>query len=417
MPTPVLTVVREVVPLLALVTLIATGLRHPRPRVEGVVALGAAGVTLAVGVPDPAGLTAVVERLWPVLAFLAGVLVVADVCSRAGLFAHAAALVARAGAGRPVALLGGSFLLAAAVTVTLSLDATVLLLAPVAVGAATALEESPWPPAYACLRMANSASILVPTANLTNLLALPYLQVSFLGFAAAMLPAWLAVLAVEYVGLRWLLARELRSAGPTEPRPPEGRVPLLPAVVVGLMLVGFAAGHEIGLDPWVAAVASAAVLVGWALLGRRDTVAGVVRAAQPAFLLYVLSLAVVVAALSEGVLGEGVSRLLPHEPTFLGLLGVAAVATLLANLVNNISAALLVLPLLAPLGTPMVLAGLLGLNIGSGLTWIGSLANLLWRRGLTRHDLVPERRTFHTVAWGLTPIALLAAVACLAATS
>ena len=42
------------------------------------------------------------------------------------------------------------------------------------------------------------------------------------------------------------------------------------------------------------------------------------------------------------------------------------------------------MPLLAPLGTPAVLAALLGLNIGSGLTWTGSLANLLWRRTLVR---------------------------------
>ena len=417
MPTPALTVLRDVVPLLALGLLIVTGLRHARPTVEAAVSVGAIAATVALGVPDASGLRDVIDRLSPVLAFLAGILVVADVCSRAGLFDHAAALVAGAGMGRPDLLLGGAFVLAAAVTVTLSLDATVILLAPVAVGAATALDESPWPPAYACLRMANSASILLPTANLTNLIALPFLQISFLGFAAAMLPAWLAVLAIEYVGLRWLLADDLRSEGPTEPAPPEGRVPLLPGLVVGLMLVGFAAGHEVGLDPWVSAVAAAAVLVTWALLGRRDTALGVIRAAQPAFLLYVLALAVVVAALSQGFLGDWAAQLLPSGRSFWALLTVAALATLLANLLNNISAALLLLPLLAPLGTPLVLAGLLGLNIGSGLTWIGSLANLLWRRQLAERGLTPGRRTFHAVAWGLTPVALVAAVACLALTS
>lgn len=417
MPTHALTVLRDVVPLLALAILILTGVRHPGPRAEAAVSVGAVAAILALGVPDRAGLTDVVDRLAPVLAFLAGILVVADVCSRAGLFDHAAAAVARAGIGRPDLLLGGAFVLAAIVTVTLSLDATVILLAPVAVGAATALDESPWPSAYACLRMANSASILLPTANLTNLLALPFLQISFLGFAAAMLPAWLAVLAIEYVGLRWLLAGELSSDGPTEPAPPDGRVPILPTVVVGLMLIGFAAGHEVGLDPWVSAVAAAAVLVAWALLGRRDSIPGVVRAAQPSFLLYVLALAVVVAALSQGFLGEWVGLALPSGGSFWSLLAAAVLATVLANLLNNISAALLLLPLLAPLGTPMVLAGLLGLNIGSGLTWIGSLANLLWRRQLAERGLVPRRRTFHAVAWVLTPVTLVAAVACLALTS
>jgi arsenical pump membrane protein len=413
-PPPILSVARDAVPLGALAVLILIGLRHPQPRTEALVAVAAVGATLALGVPDLGEAWTVTRQLAPVLAFLAGILVVAEVCARAGLFDHAAGLVARAGAGRPQVLLAGAFLLAAAVTVTLSLDATVVLLAPVAVGAAAALDESPWPPAYACLRMSNSASILLPTANLTNLLAMPYLHISFLGFAAAMLPAWLAVLLVEYVGLRALLAGDLR-----DPRPPERvmRTPLpaaFPAVVVGLMLVGFAAGPDVGVEPFAVADASAVVLVAWALAGGRMPVHRAARAVQPAFLLYVLALGLVVAALTEGFLGDWVVAALPGHATLPALLGVALLATVLANLLTNISAALLMLPLLAPLGTPMVLAALIGLNVGSGLTWTGSLANLLWRRGLARHGLVPRQRTFHAIAWAITPVAVLSAVACLA---
>ena len=57
-----------------------------------------------------------------------------------------------------------------------------------------------------------------------------------------------------------------------------------------------------------------------------------------------------------------------------------------------------------------MLAALLGLNIGSGLTWTGSLANLLWRRTLRRHDATPGNAAFHRVSLALTPISLLAAV-------
>ena len=56
---------------------------------------------------------------------------------------------------------------------------------------------------YACARLANSASLLLPVSNLTNLLALPVpADLSFLGFAVLMAPVWLAVIAVEYVGHR-----------------------------------------------------------------------------------------------------------------------------------------------------------------------------------------------------------------------
>jgi len=89
------------------------------------------------------------------------------------------------------------------------------------------------------------------------------------------------------------------------------------------------------------------------------------------------------------------------------------IATLLANLVTNLSATLLLLPILAPLGTTAILAALLGLNIGSGLTWTGSLANLLWRRALTAYDAAPGSAAFHRVSLTLTPPALLAAAAAL----
>src|SRR4029079_8001939 len=106
-------------------------------------------------------------------------------------------LVGRASHGRPDRLFLGVFLLAALVTTVLSLDATVVLLTPIVVGAAATLGTSDRPGAFACLRMANSASLLLPVSNLTNLLALPYLGLDFVGFAAPMGPGALALLAAE----------------------------------------------------------------------------------------------------------------------------------------------------------------------------------------------------------------------------
>ena len=96
---------------------------------------------------------------------------------------------------------------------------------------------------------------------------------------------------------------------------------------------------------------------------------------------------------------------------------IAVIATVLANLLTNLSATLLLVPLVAPLGTTAVLAALLGLNIGSGLTWTGSLANLLWRRTLTTYDAAPRSAAFHRVSLSLTPPALLAAAVTLWLTS
>ena len=71
-----------------------------------------------------------------------------------------------------------------------------------------------------------------------------------------------------------------------------------------------------------------------------------------------------------------------------GLLAVAGIAAVLANVVNNLPATLVLLAVLGPGASPgPVLAMLLGVNIGPNLTYVGSLATLLWRQVLG-----PERR-------------------------
>ncbi|WP_209020446.1 SLC13 family permease [Nocardioides sp. 1609] len=393
----------------ALLALLVVAYRHPRRRVEALVSLAAIATVLACGLITLDEARDTVVDLLPVVLFLVAILVTAHVCDRAGLFAASGRLLRHGG---PTRLLTVAFLVAAAVTAVLSLDATVVLLTPVVVAAARADGVLPRPGAYACLRMANSASLLLPVSNLTNLLALPSLDLTFAGFAARMAPVLVVVLAVEYVGLRLLFRRDL-AAPATGGDAPDVPFPAVPALVVVAMLVGFAATSPYGVDPaWVAG-AAAAVLVAWGA-GRGLLAAGdVARSAHTEFALLVLALGVVVAAIAEGFLGEAVAGVVPDTTSFVGLLVVALLATALANVLTNLSATLLLVPLVAPLGDVAVLAALVGLNVGSGLTLSGSLANLLWRRTLHASGEHASLAEFHRVALLLTPVSLLAAVSTL----
>lgn len=187
---PLADLAREAVPLCGLVMLLVTAIRHPSGRTEAAVGVVAATATLSTGLLSWTELGGVARQLGPVLLFLMSILVVGEVCARAGVFALGTRVVARLSQGRPAALMSGVFVLAALVTAVLSLDATVVLLMPVVVGAALAVRGSPWPSAHACLRMANSASLLLPVSNLTNLLALHHLDLTFAGFAARMAPTF-----------------------------------------------------------------------------------------------------------------------------------------------------------------------------------------------------------------------------------
>jgi len=441
-PVPLPAPAQDAVGVVALVALLVTAHRHPRPRTEAVVSVLAAAVVLLAGPLDAGRAWDAIRPLLPVVGFLVAILVVAEVCARAGVFAAAARVVARLSlrahadgdevTPRPQLLLLGVLVVAVLVTTLLSLDATVVLLTPVVLTAAGGLGLSPRPAAYACLRMANSGSLLLPVANLTNLLAMPHLPFGFGGFAARMAVPLAVTLLVEYAGLRLLFRAELRvpaaelrvpaaeraesaaTTAPALPSAPRMRSVLVPVVTVALMLTAFAVLSPVGVEPcWPAAVA-AVVLLAWGRRRRLLAVRDAVHAAHPSFVLFVLALGLVVAALAGGFLGDVAQALLPGGTGFADLLLIALVATVAAALLTNLSATLLLVPLLASHGATAVLAALLGLGIGAGLTWTGSLANLLWRRTLVRQGVRPAQLSFHRVSLTLTPVSLVVATAALA---
>lgn len=393
----------DLVAVAALLLLLAVAFCHPRGRVEAALGVLAAAAVLATGALTRPQVEQELRMLLPVVGFLAAILVVGAVCAAEGVFTSIGGLVARHAQRRPVRLLVLTFLVASLTTAALGLDATVVLLTPVMLAAAASTAVSPTPAVHASVRLANSASVLLPVSNLTNLLALPALHLRFLQFAGLMAPTWLAVVAVEYGAQRWFFRRRLADehvgpGAPSAPAVPDGPLPRFPLVVLAAMLAGFAAASPLGVGPvWVAA-AAALVLAGNAVRRGRTSAREVLHALHPGFAVYVLCLGVVVAALGSGVLGRVVENLAPDGTTLLDLLGVAAVATVLANTVNNLPATLLLVPAVAPAGATAVLAALVGLNAGSNLTYGGSLANLLWRRTLVRSGHPPSARTFHRLS-------------------
>src|SRR5581483_7270984 len=111
----------------------------------------------------------------------------------------------------PSRLLAAVVVLASVTTALLSLDTTVVLLTPVVVASVRHTEAPPRPALYATAHLANSASLLLPVSNLTNLLAYAVVSVSFTRFAALMALPWLLSIAVEWVGTRAVFASDFGS--------------------------------------------------------------------------------------------------------------------------------------------------------------------------------------------------------------
>jgi arsenical pump membrane protein len=380
---------------------------------EAVAAVPAAGLVVATGAISPHRAWAEAQRLGPVIGFLAAVLVLAQLCQDEGLFRACGAWLARGCAGRPRRLLARVFVIAAVVTAVLSLDATVVLLTPVVFATAARLGARPRPHVYGCTHLANSASLLLPVSNLTNLLAFAASGLAFTRFAALMALPWLAAIAAEYVVFRRFFRSDLNAASAAAPAAEPTEVPVLVVVVLAGTLAGFAATSLAGINPAWAAAAGAAVLGTRALARRRTTPAAIWHAAGVPFLAFVLALGIVVAAVTGNGLSGALGRVMPAGTSLPALLATAALAAAAANVINNLPAVLVLLPLAAPSGPGAVLALLLGVNIGPNLTYAGSLATLLWRRVLREHGTEPELGEFTRLGLLTVPAALLLATAAL----
>lgn len=445
----------EALALVLLAAVLAFAVRRPRGLPEAVAAVPAAALLLAVGALSLHDAGEEARRLGSTLGFLAAVLVLGALCEREGLFAAAGRLLARGAHGEPRRLLALVFAVAAAVTVALSLDATVVLLTPVVFASARAARVRARPHLYACAHLANAASLLLPISNLTNLLAFHATGIGFLRFAGLMALPWAAAIAVEWVVFRWFFAGELgegaspvppaapvapaagAAAGPAAPAatgaptpsaasavPAASAAPLAsaapvaagaPRLAVGVVvatLAGFAACSPLGIDPALVATAGALALALPALAAGRTSPGALVRAASPGFLLFVLALGLVVVTAQRHGLADQLGHVLPHGDGLLALLGVAGIAALLANAVNNLPAILILLPVLAAApdaGVGPVLAALIGVGIGPNLTYAGSLATLLWRRQLCGSESEPRLAEFVRLGAVTVPLGLVAA--------
>ena len=372
------------------------------------VALVAAGVVLATGAVDRSGAAEQTRLLLPVVAFLAAILVVAEVCAAEGVFAAVGSAVARAGRRRPRPDAGADLRRGRGDHSGAEPGRHRGAAHP---GGRLGRDRHDGQPAADGLRVRPAGELRVAAAAGLQpdqpARAAVAAGLSFAGFALLMAPVWLAVIAVEYVGHRLFFARDLARHAPSDgPRAPDVPLPVVPLVRGGadarrVRRALAARGRSRRGSRRAAAVA----LSGHALSRRLDAHPRG-RPRHPPVLRGVRAL--------PRRRGGGALRHVPRRPGAIAssrarpgscsLLVVALVATVLANLVNNLPATLLLVPLVAPLGVTAVLAALVGLGVGSGLTYTGSLANLLWRRTLLRRGGHPPPRATSTCSAALVTL-------------
>ncbi|WP_248964922.1 SLC13 family permease [Sphaerisporangium perillae] len=341
----------------------------------GVLAVGLACV--ATGLLPAAEAVANVRRIGPLLLFLAAVIVLAELTKEADVFDVLAGRLAIIGRGNYAALFVLCTAFASFVTIFLNLDTTAVLLTPVMLALAPRARIASLPLAMTTIWLANTASLLLPVSNLTNLLAMDRVGLSTHDFAARMWAPQVASIAVTMLFL-WIFywRRGERGEDRYQPPPPVPVGDRVLFTVAGsaclLFIAAILAGAQIGV---AAAVAAVLVIAAFAWRDRSKLTWGLF---PWQLLVFVTGLFLVVPTLSRYGLDDLMRALVGVAGDTAGDYRAAAAGAGLSNIVNNLPAYYAGERVIPPAGHDQLLSLLIGTNVGPVITPWGSLATLLW---------------------------------------
>jgi arsenical pump membrane protein len=319
--------------------------------------------------------------------FLAGMMLLADLCRREGLFDWLAEFAVRHARGSGKRLFILVYVIGVLVTTFLSNDATAVVLTPAVYAAAKAAGAKPLPYLLICAFVANAASFVLPISNPANLVVfgahMPPLA-AWLGRFA--LPSLVAIV-LTFAALRTRLGAAIASTRDELPPRPLSRGGLLAGVGIcatGIVLLAASAyGTNLGLPTFCAGFATASLVLTLNRQSPWPLLAGISWSVLP----LVAGLFVLVEAMRHIGVTEALAHLVregsAHSLAW-SALGAGAMVAFVANLVNNLPAALVSGSSLAHAPRAIVDAVLIGIDLGPNLSVTGSLATLLWLIALRR---------------------------------
>jgi Na+/H+ antiporter NhaD/arsenite permease-like protein len=384
-------------PWIALAVFIVTYGAIASDRVDRTLAalLGAAAAILLGVVTQEAGFAAVD---WNVIFLLFGMMVIAGVLRRTGVFGWLAVRTVRVAHGEPLVIL----LLLAGITALLSafIDnvTTIVLLVPVTLYIATTLRLSPIPFVLAEVLASNIGGTATLIGDPPNILIGSAAGLTFVDFLLNLAPVIVLVfivsagaLAIVFRG-QMTVAPEVREAVLAIDESEfitDRRLLRLSLIVLALTIAGFLFAAVIHQQPATIALLGATALL---LLARLEP-EEIIREVDWSTLLFFVGLFVVIEGLvATGVIaavGTGLAELTGGDQavTTLGLLWVSGFAS---ALVDNIPYTATMIPVVHQLGTsglatePLWWALSLGACLGGNATIVGASANVVAANALVR---------------------------------
>jgi arsenical pump membrane protein len=399
---------------LATAGVIVRPLRWPEAvwAVAGAVALVALGL-----LPWPDALAGIRNGV-DVYLFLIGMMLIAELAQREGLFDYLAAYAVEHARGSPQRLFLLVYAVGVLVTVLLSNDATAIVLTPAVYAATRAAGAAPLPYLFVCAFIANAASFVLPISNPANLVVfgahMPHLAGWLALFALPSLAAIVATYLALRLALRGALAEE--TIATTVHTPPLTRGGKLAAIGIGavalVLLTASALNLPLGLPTFLCGIVTTAIVLALARQSPLPVLKGVSWSVVP----LVAGLFVMVEGLARtgviGALGGVLSDAVAEAPRYASW-AAGLITAIACNIGNNLPVGLVAGSVAADNHLPRetIAALLIGVDLGPNFSVTGSLATILWLVVLRRHSIEVSAWRFLKLGMVVAPVALIAALA------
>jgi arsenical pump membrane protein len=352
--------------------------------------------------------------------FLIGMMLIAELARREGLFDWMAALAVEHAKGSPQRLFLLVYVVGTIVTILLSNDATAIVLTPAVYAATRAAGAAPLPYLFVCAFIANAASFVLPISNPANLVVygerMPHLAVWLRQYTLPSIASIVATYVVLRLALRKDLGEEhLERNVPRQKLSHEGMLTAWGIAAIGVVLIGASAlDVPLGLPTFLCGTITATLV----LVLSRQSPLPLLKDISWGVLPLVAGLFVMVEALIRTGVISKLSALLHQavaQSATRAVWEVGIVTAIADNIANNLPVGLVAGSVASSDHLPQAVTGaiLIGVDLGPNLSVTGSLATILWLVALRREAIEVSAWRFLKVGWLVMFPALILALAAL----
>lgn len=370
-----------------------------------------AGLALLLGVITLADIPVVWDIVWNATFAFIAIIIISLLLDEAGFFRFIALHVARLAKGSGKRLFVFIVLLGAVVSALFANDGAALILTPIVIAILTTLRFSPATTLAFIMAagfIADTASIPLVVSNLVNIVSADFFKIPFTDYAKVMLPVNMVAVVTSLLVLYGFYRKDMPTVYDLSLiESPQSAIVdkntfVMGWVVLALLLLGFFVLEPRGVPISLIAGFGALVLLVVAKMGQKIAVLPIVKNAPWQVVIFSLGMYLVVYGLKNAGLTDYLAHALSqlaNQGILTATVGTGLLSAGLSSVMNNMPTILI--QALAIDGVTihdpmikhaMIYANVIGCDLGTKITPIGSLATLLWLHMLASKNI--------TVSWG-----------------